>query len=735
MIAKRGSGNIPTAIPSFPMNGIKESTSKRGRMNDKEFREVKKMHCTHCGMKISGNSGFCTHCKNPLQGCGYIEIPAELVAQARNGDQNALAGLYEKTQASLCSSIKYMIRDEDAVSDILQDSYIKAFAGLEKLEGNEKFFPWLKQITLNTAKDWLKKKKPLLFTELEYEDETGQRLPAEDRFLEERSEFIPEKLVESNETTRLLREIVDTLPENQRAVIAMFYYEELSVKQIAALTESSESAVKSRLMYGRQKIESKVRDLEKSGTKLYGLAPISFFLLLLRSEKSHAAELFPNQELLQNILERSVSAPFATEALPSMKNTALNAGAPQSAAAGIGKAVSSAATFSAAKIALFTLSAIALIGTGAFGLSKLFQHSSDPIRSEQNAAPSEKPAKKKTEKSKKQSTKNTPRESSAKAESKREPSDPENKAQPQSETKKALEQYRKIVAKAESYTYDPYGESTPTGNYRYALVQMQTGDRVPTLLLSQETTDSLYFVRIFRYDPDSDILLEPSESLTEGVAMSGGYRGALSMMEDGKGIRIAEASSGNGSFTILRALAEKDTINISVQWQGFIGDPVPETFKAKEIEWHDIKETRLLEDGGIHIPSPIETPPVSESPTTEAALPDDGDRIVFRGIIREYSYAEVLALQNQADPNPSSGNQSEVFRLIVLDTPQNMKLRGLQDLSEREVSLIDVSSAPGLESCYNQPLTFSIDPQSTYWPSDTSLPLGQPRTGDVKILN
>ena len=48
--------------------------------------------------------------------------------------------------------------------------------------------------------------------------------------------------------------------------------------------------------------------------------------------------------------------------------------------------------------------------------------------------------------------------------------------------------------------------------------------------------------------------------------------------------------------------------------------------------------------------------------------------------------------------------------------------------------MIDVTYAQGLESYDGQHVTFSIDPNNTWWPSDTSLPLGQPRTDDVHIL-
>lgn len=97
--------------------------------------------------------------------------------------------------------------------------------------------------------------------------------------------------MDRQETERLIDEILNDLPEEQRAVISMFYYEQQSVEEIAAELGVSKNTVKSRLNYGRKKVESEVRALEKKGTKLYGLAPIPFLLLLFRQMEAQAAEL------------------------------------------------------------------------------------------------------------------------------------------------------------------------------------------------------------------------------------------------------------------------------------------------------------------------------------------------------------------------------------------------------------------------------------------------------------
>ena len=93
------------------------------------------------------------------------------------------------------------------------------------------------------------------------------------------------------------------MPEDQRAVIGMYYYEEMSVKEIASSMSASESAVKSRLMYARKKIEVKVRELEKNGTKLYGLAPLPFLLQLFKYGKAGNLFAQPDKQMLSHVIQ------------------------------------------------------------------------------------------------------------------------------------------------------------------------------------------------------------------------------------------------------------------------------------------------------------------------------------------------------------------------------------------------------------------------------------------------
>lgn len=312
----------------------------------------------------------------------------------------------------------------------------------------------------------------------------------------------------------------------------------------------------------------------------------------------------------------------------------------------------------------------------------------------------------------------------------------------------ALEQYRIVISQAESYRYDGYPELA-TG-YFYALEKMQAQDTVPTLLLRQEKQGYIDNVRIFQYDPDSGIMHQPEEVLNEGVSGAGGYRGMIGMARDRDGILVKEWSSGTGDTDVTWVTLAGDVLNRTVVWEGRL-DRIPGEFDVPELEWYSIRDLSALENwtpdaetagetGSTAGPGEAESSSAAESSeaeSTEAAPLTDGNRIVFGGTINLYTYDQVVSLQGYPDPNGPWSDKSETWRLIVLDAPQAMTIGSADPtagLGTVNVSMIDVTSAPGLSQYDGQHHTFSIDPNKTYSPSDTSLPLGSPKTNDVRVL-
>ena len=127
-------------------------------------------------------------------------------------------------------------------------------------------------------------------------------------------------------------EILDQLPEDQRLVIGMFYYEEMSVKDIAFTLGVSDNTVKSRLSYGRKKVKELVLDLEKKGTKLYTVAPFTFFLYLLRRLESAPADP-AEMGVLQSVMDACIE-PAQSAGSWNTTGTAARAGAKAAGAAG-----------------------------------------------------------------------------------------------------------------------------------------------------------------------------------------------------------------------------------------------------------------------------------------------------------------------------------------------------------------------------------------------------------------
>jgi RNA polymerase sigma factor (sigma-70 family) len=214
---------------------------------------------------------------NEKKAGGMEPIPPALVAQAREGDPAAFTELYERTSAMIYRTIRSMVRDEDLVWDVQQDCYLRAWRGLDKLETDKAFLPWLRRIAVNAAAAALTQRVPMTFTDLAgEEDEREPEIP--DLSVDAQ----PELALDRKETARLVRELLSSLPPEQQAVMGMRYYEDMPVKDIAALLNVSPSTVKTQLVRGRKRIEAGVRALEKQGVKLYGLSPIPFLLALLR---------------------------------------------------------------------------------------------------------------------------------------------------------------------------------------------------------------------------------------------------------------------------------------------------------------------------------------------------------------------------------------------------------------------------------------------------------------------
>lgn len=253
------------------------------------------MRCFNCGKTIDNTAESCPYCGKE-QG-----VSRELYEAAKDGDQQACAVIYNLCYGNVYYTVKSMVKDEDTIQDIVQDTFIKAFRNLDAIEYMEcKFQAWIRSIAHNVTVNYVKKRRPILFSEMETDDDEGGP-----DFADEREENLPEAVVDHDETARLIQEILDSLSDEQRLAVGMYYYEQYSIREIAETMGVSQGTIKSRLNYARKKIEEKVRELEKKGTRLYGLSPIPFLLFLFWKQGVQSTEI-PNTKTLQ-LVQKAVA--------------------------------------------------------------------------------------------------------------------------------------------------------------------------------------------------------------------------------------------------------------------------------------------------------------------------------------------------------------------------------------------------------------------------------------------
>ena len=243
----------------------------------------------------------------------YIE---KLVSKAASGDQCAWSDLYNKTFRDAYFVAIKITNNEDNAIELVHDAFITAFDKVNQLDDKSKFQSWFNMIVANKCRDFLRKRKPVLFSDMETED--GILPDWED----ERDDSRPEEIIDRQETVRLIAEIIESLPEDQKLCIMMYYWNEFSVSEIASSLEVSEGTVKSRLNYARIKIKAKVEELEKKGTKLYGLAPIPLLVWLLKSEAS-AMTVPASATLAPAIVSANVAATTTATGAVSATNAAV----------------------------------------------------------------------------------------------------------------------------------------------------------------------------------------------------------------------------------------------------------------------------------------------------------------------------------------------------------------------------------------------------------------------------
>lgn len=199
-----------------------------------------------------------------------------LVTAAQGGDSEAMNELFNACYNDVYYFALKTVKNEEIACDITQETFVVVITSLKELKQPGAFLAWIRQITYSQCTRYFRKKKDVQAEE--NEDGTS----VFDLMEEERAEFIPDDALDQQDFRKTILGMLDELSEEQRAATLLYYYDELSVKQIAQIQGVSEGTVKSRLNYARKSIKASVDSYEKkNGIKLHcaGVLPLLLWLL------------------------------------------------------------------------------------------------------------------------------------------------------------------------------------------------------------------------------------------------------------------------------------------------------------------------------------------------------------------------------------------------------------------------------------------------------------------------
>ena len=198
-----------------------------------------------------------------------LMLQTELPAATR-GSQEAYGRIVHACQNTVTAIALAITRDVQASEDIAQEAFLKAWQQLDRLKNSASFLPWLRQITRNLARDWLRAQhgRPM----------SGEVAEIAIGMAADPGPTPAERLLQTEEEL-VATEIISSLPEDSRETLLLFYREGQSSQQVADLLGLSDAAVRKRLSRARAMVRDEL--LQRFGEFARSTAPTAAFTMIV----------------------------------------------------------------------------------------------------------------------------------------------------------------------------------------------------------------------------------------------------------------------------------------------------------------------------------------------------------------------------------------------------------------------------------------------------------------------
>ena len=201
----------------------------------------------------------------------------KLVLQAAQGNKAAFGALYEETGRTVYFSCLKLLGDPQLAEDITQEIYLTALQKLGTLAQPENFPAWVNRIGINLCKMHFRNNS----APEDNSEEIIEEIPDEG--------LIPEEYVSNDAKRKIIMDIIDTvLTEEQRRSVILYYFDMLTVPEIAEVMNCTTGTVTSRLSAARKKIKEAVLIYEENNNdRLHAAVPVFILSKLLNKEASN----------------------------------------------------------------------------------------------------------------------------------------------------------------------------------------------------------------------------------------------------------------------------------------------------------------------------------------------------------------------------------------------------------------------------------------------------------------
>ena len=180
---------------------------------------------------------------------------AALVLQCRNGDRGAWDALVEQYWQRLYSYAVQATRSNELATDLVQETFLRAYNKLHTFRQDASFLTWLYKIASNLCIDQIRARNSRSALSLDVETGEGREPVAESRTSN------PENIVVRNNLQEIIQREVLQLPERYRMVIVMRHLQDMSVEEIARILEIPDGTVKTHLFRGREMLRERLGSL------------------------------------------------------------------------------------------------------------------------------------------------------------------------------------------------------------------------------------------------------------------------------------------------------------------------------------------------------------------------------------------------------------------------------------------------------------------------------------------